>query len=329
MKDPDVVTVVEPNGGRIGSLDLEVLAVGRKIAQGTCGKVIAVWLGANIDSDVGRDLIAHGADMVFIVRHELLEPYQADAWLPDLYALISDLKPNTVLIPHTSSGADFGPRLAFRLGSSIITSCEEVNISGDGAQFTRACYGGNARETISFKSEPAVVTIKSRAFVALPRDDERNGNVMLHEAIVKQNQIRTRVVERLAHNSHGLKLEDASIIVAGGRGIGGAEGFSEAKEMAEALGGAVGASRVACDLGWCPTHYQIGLSGKTVAPDLYIALGISGASHHMAGCGKAKTIVAINTDEEADIFSSARFGVIGDCRALLPHLIEEIRQKVK
>ena len=171
-----------------------------------------------------------------------------------------------------------------------------------------------------------MATIKAKSFDALPLDESRSGDVKTRASVVTPDQVRTRVVERNTERVSGVRLENANVIVAGGRGIGGPDGFAEAKELAEVLDGAVGASRVACDLGWCPPGYQIGLSGKTVAPELYFALGISGAGQHMAGCGNAKTIVAINTDEDADIFASARFGVVGDCREILPHLVEEMRK---
>lgn len=326
MSTGDVLAVVELEDGVPTALALELLALARTMAEATGGNAVAACLGANVGDAIAGDLIAHGADTVHVVESDLLEPYQADAWLPDLQALSEDIDPTAILIPHTNSGADIAPRLAFRLGTSVATGCVEVALDGGTPHFIRPCYGGNAREQISFSTSPAVATIKAKSFDALARDDARSGEVVSRDAVVTEDRIRTRVVARDTESVVGVRLENANIIVAGGRGIGGPDGFAEAKELAEALGGAVGASRVACDLGWCPAHYQIGLSGKTVAPDLYIALGISGAGQHMAGCGNAKTIVAINTDEDADIFASARFGIVGDCRELLPHLVEEMRK---
>lgn len=326
MSTGDVLAVVEREDGALTPLTLELVALARTIAEAAGGKAIAACLGADPDDGLGRELIAHGASVVHTVDHELFEPYQADAWLPDLMALSNDVDPTAILLAHTNAGADLAPRLAFRLGTSVATGCVEVDVEEGGLRFTRPCYGGNAREQVSFESSPAVATIKAKSFDALPRDDSRTGEVVVRDAVVTADQVRTRVVARDTESVAGVRLENANVIVAGGRGIGGPDGFAEAKELAEVLDGAVGASRVACDLGWCPPSYQIGLSGKTVAPDLYIALGISGAGQHMAGCGNAKTIVAINTDEDADIFASARFGVVGDCREILPHLVEEMRK---
>jgi len=326
MSTGDVLAVVELEEGAPTPLTLELIALAGTIAEAKGGKAIASCLGAQIEDGLGRELVAGGAAEVHTIANALHEPYQADAWLPDLMALIDEVGPTAILIPHTNAGADLAPRLAFRLGSSVVTGCVEVELGEEEIRFTRLCYGGVAREQLSFKSGPAVATIKAKSFDALPPDESRSGDVIARDSVVTPDQVRTRVVERNTERVVGVRLENANVIVAGGRGIGGPDGFSEAKELAEALDGAVGASRVACDLGWCPPGYQIGLSGKTVAPELYFALGISGAGQHMAGCGNAKTIVAINTDEDADIFASARFGVVGDCREILPHLVEEMRK---
>ena len=324
MSTGDVLAVAELEAGEPTGSTLESIAVARAIAAARGGRAIAACLGAGIDETVARDLVARGADEVHVVADALFEPYQADAWLPDLEALSGEIDPAAILMPHTSLGADLAPRLAFRLESTAATGCVDVDAAD--LRFTRPCYGGIARERISFESSPAVATIRAKSFDALPRDDSRSGAIAVRDAVVTPDRVRTRVVARDTEGAAGARLEDARVVVAGGRGIGGPDGFAAAKELADALDGAVGASRVACDLGWCPPSYQIGLSGRTVAPDLYIALGISGAGQHMAGCGNARTIVAINTDEDADIFASARFGVVGDCREILPHLVEEMRK---
>ena len=326
MSTGDVLAVVELEEGAPTPLTLELIALAGTIAEAKGGKAIAACLGAEIADGLGRELVAGGAAEVHTIANALHEPYQADAWLPDLMALIDQVGPTAILIPHTNTGADLAPRLAFRMGSSVVTGCVEVDLGEDDIRFTRPCYGGVAREQLTFKTGPAVATIKAKSFDALPPDESRPGDVIARDSVVTPDQVRTRVIERNTERVAGVRLENANVIVAGGRGIGGPDGFVEAKELAAALDGAVGASRVACDLGWCPPGYQIGLSGKTVAPELYFALGISGAGQHMAGCGNAKTIVAINTDEDADIFASARFGVVGDCREILPHLVEEMRR---
>ena len=326
MSTGDVLAVIELEDGAPTALTLELIALACTIAEAKGGKAIAACLAGQIEEGLGQELVAGGAAEVHTIVNELHEPYQADAWLPDLIALIGEIGPAAILIPHTNAGADLAPRLAFRLGSSVATGCVDVDVGDNDIRFTRLCYGGVAREQLSFSNIPAVATIKAKSFDALPLDESRTGDVKTRASVVTPDQVRTRVVERNTERVAGVRLENANVIVAGGRGIGGPDGFVKAKELAEVLDGVVGASRVACDLGWCPPGYQIGLSGKTVAPELYFALGISGAGQHMAGCGNAKTIVAINTDEDADIFASARFGVVGDCREILPHLVEEMHK---
>lgn len=320
------LVVVEREDGMATSLTLELLGLARRLAVDGA-RVVAACLGAGIDDAVAMRLVAGGADDVVLVDHPLLEPYQADAWLPDLVPIAKSRAPTAVLLPHTAMGADLAPRLAFRLGTTVATGCVEARLATGVLQFTRPCYGGNASEVVSFRSAPAVVTIKAKTQGALPRDDARHGNIERRQAVVTGDDVRTRITSRTrAENTSG-RLDSANVVVSGGRGIGGPEGFSQARILADLLGGAVGASRVACDLGWCPPSWQVGLSGKTVAPELYFALGISGAGQHMAGCGNARTIVAVNTDANADIFKSARFGIVGDCREILPALIAEIGGK--
>lgn len=323
MSGAGALVVIERENGEATSLSLELLGLARSLAAGGA-RVVAACLGAGIDDGVAKRLIAHGADDVVLVDDPLLEPYQADAWLPDVVAITRNRAPTAVLLPHTPIGADLAPRLAVRLDTAVATGCIAVNSADGVLRFTRPCYGGNASEIVSFRTAPAVATIKPKTQDALPRDDSRHGDVEWRPAIVTGDGVRTRITARTLADSTAGRLENANVVVSGGRGIGGPEGFGDAKMLAHLLGGAVGASRVACDLGWCPQSWQVGLSGKTVAPDLYIALGISGAGQHMAGCGNAKTIVAVNTDSNADIFKSARFGVVGDCREILPALIAEI-----
>ncbi len=188
-------------------------------------------------------------------------------------------------------------------------------------QFTRPCYGGNARETLSFSTGTVAATVRAGIYDALPADADRQGEIVA----VELPSSRVRVLERQRESGGAQRLEDAKVIIAGGRGLNSADGFKLLEPLAGTLGGVVGASRVPCDLGWCSHAMQIGLTGKTVTPELYFAVGISGASHHLAGCGNAKTIVAINTDADAAIFRDAKFGVVGDYAKVVPALTAAIR----
>jgi electron transfer flavoprotein alpha subunit len=196
-------------------------------------------------------------------------------------------------------------------------------VLNDKLAFTRACYGGSVRETLTFATSPAVATIRG-GVGTVAADTARTGRVIRIEAPPPSSRV--RLVSRKRESPDGVRLEDAPIVVAGGRGLEGPEGFQVLEALAQALGGVVGASRVPCDLGWCSHSLQIGLTGKTITPDLYIAVGISGAGQHMAGCGNARTIVAINNDPAAAIFKEARFGIIGDYRQVVPALTAALVQ---
>ena len=319
-----ILVVAEAEDGAPRDLSREMLGLARRLAPDAGGAVEALLLGENL-GDSARDLIAFGADRVHIGDGASYAAYLAEAWLPALIDIVAKSPPAVILIGHEAMGADLAPRLAFRLGTVVATACVEVEFAAGRLLATRPCYGGAARETLSFKTEPCVLTIKSKSQIALDRDAGRTGEVAPVSA--NAGPARVRIVERKISRTAGVRLETAAVVVAGGRGLNGPEGFKMARELADVLGGAVGASRVACDLEWCPSSYQIGLSGRTVAPELYLALGISGASQHMAGCGGAKTIVAINTDPTAQIFKSSRFGVVGDCQEILPPLIDELRRR--
>jgi electron transfer flavoprotein alpha subunit len=319
----DILVVAEAEDGAPTDLSREMLGLARRLADATGGAVEAVLLGDRL-VDAAGELIAFGADRVHMGDGAPYTVYLAEIWLPKLMDIATAAEPAVILIGHTVMGADLAPRLSFRLGTTVATACVEADIKDGRLHATRPCYGGAAREVVSFKTEPAVLTIKPKSQAALDREDGRAGDVV--RVSLDVGETRARIVERKIETMAGARLETAEVVVAGGRGIDGPEGFKKAQELADVLGGAVGASRVACDLEWCPPSYQIGLSGRTVAPELYLALGISGAGQHMAGCASAKTIVAVNKDANAEIFQSSRFGIVGDCREILPPLIDELRK---
>ncbi|RPI40951.1 MAG: electron transfer flavoprotein subunit alpha/FixB family protein, partial [Betaproteobacteria bacterium] len=248
-----------------------------------------------------------------------------EARLPSIAAACGLIRPAVVLIAHGVMGAELGPRLAFRLDGAAATGCVDVTVEAGAVRCTRPCYGGLAREVNDYAQGPVVATIRSGVFEPASAIDGRKARIEELGA-VDAAASSVRLLERISEPAEGVRLEDARIVVAGGRGLEGPEGFAVLQELAAELGAAVGSSRVPCDLGWCPHSWQIGLTGKTVTPELYIAVGISGAGHHMAGCGNAKTIVAINSDPEAAIFQDARFGVVGDYREVVPALTAQVRK---
>ena len=324
----DIVVVAESANGAPIALVFEMLGLGRQLAAQTGGSVCAVVLGQPLP-EVTASLIARGADRVLVVPDAgAADDYQSDAWLARMNAPLAHASARAVLIGHTPMGADLAPRLAFRLRSAIATGCEKLGIDDGALLATRPCYGNKAREVLSLFGSQAIATIRAKTQESLEADPARQGEVVALDGAPAAGAAPSKVVARQQEDAAGgARLETASVVVAGGRGLGGPEGFKVLDALASVLGGAVGASRVACDLGWCPHARQIGLTGKTVTPDLYVAVGISGASHHMAGCGNAKTIVAINSDPEAAIFKEARFGVVGDYKAIVPLLADEIARR--
>lgn len=306
-------------------LTRELLGLALRLKTQSGGVVSAALFGK--PSGVAADaLIARGAERVYCLEHPALHRYHSEAWVSAAAELCSEIEPGLVLAGHTASGADLAPRLAFRLEGAVATGCVEIAQQDGVFHFTRPCHGGNVRETLSFASALCVATVRAGCGEASGWDDTRRGEVSRFIPRLGTDLQRVRVVERRADAADGVRLEDAQVIVAGGRGLNGPEGFRTLEELADAFGGAVGASRVPCDLGWCPRSWQIGLTGRTVQPELYIAVGISGAGHHMAGCGNARTIVAVNTDPEAAIYRDARFGIVGDYQQFIPAFIDEVRK---
>lgn len=281
--------------------------------------------------DHAEELIAHGADRVHTVCHDGLAAYDADRFLDALEAACRRLDPSVLLLGATARGIDLGPRLAYRLGVGLVTDCVALRVDEAGRLLmVRPAYGGRAQATVAARGRPQMATIWPHSVSPLPRAaaGERRGEVVALDVPLAAGRLRTRIVERVGPASHGggggPKLEEARIVVSGGRGLGGSEAFAVLERLARALGGTVGASRAATDAGWVPPELQVGQTGKTVSPELYIAVGISGAAQHLAGIGGAKHVVAINSDPDAPIFRRARFGLVGDWAQIVPALIEAV-----
>jgi electron transfer flavoprotein alpha subunit len=309
----NVLVIAELAGDRPSGATLENVALARSLALDA--RVIVLLLAS--DEAAAKTLIARGAECVVLGNRSLFDDYDSDAWVTCATNAAKQYQVSLVLMPHTPQGGDLAPRLAFRLQAGCATGCVRVERQNNAMHFTRAAHGGNVRETLRFTTNGAVATVRAGICDALPADDKRTGEII---ALDNAPASRIRIIGRRKDASSTQRLEDAKVIVSGGRGLNGPEGFEVLAPLARVLGGAVGASRVPCDLGWCSHAMQIGLTGKTVTPELYIAVGISGASHHLAGCGNAKTIVAINTDADAAIFREAKFGVVGDYSKIVPAL---------
>ncbi|MFN0095570.1 MAG: electron transfer flavoprotein subunit alpha/FixB family protein [Dehalococcoidia bacterium] len=314
-----ILVVAESAGGAATPHSLEMLGAARALSAQGGGGVCAFIAGGEAEA---KALIAHGADAVFTSAAPAAS--LAEVLAPAVEEAVGASGADIVLVAQSSLGRDLAPLLAFRAGTGVAMDCTELKIDGGRLRATRSCYGGNARAEHTWKSALQIATVKGKAFDALEADGGRSGSVT---AVAAQGEARIKVTGIEKASSEGIKIEDAAIVVSGGRGLGDGSAFKQLEDLAGTLKvAAVGASRAACDLGWYPPSQQVGLTGKTVSPNLYIAVAISGASQHMAGMGGSKNIVAINKDGDANMVKVSRFAVIDDYKKVLPALIAEIKK---
>jgi electron transfer flavoprotein alpha subunit len=312
--------------GKLAAITKELLGCGYKLAEALGENLYAVLVGSDMRA-AANEAIAFGATKVYIVDHHLLREYQADGYVLSMVKVLKDVMPKVLIMGQTSVGRDLLPRLAFSLDTVAILDCTDLSIDKESGQLlrTKPVYGGKALATFAGDSYPQMATVRVKSQTPAEKDDSRSGEVVRIEPEFAEASIRTKLCERVLEEKKGIKLEDAEVIISGGRGIGGPEGFQQLYELAALVpGAAVGASRSPIDVGWAPSSIQVGLTGKVVSPKVYIACGISGASQHMAGCSGSETIVAINTDRKANMFKEAKFGVVGDWKVVLPVFVKEI-----
>jgi electron transfer flavoprotein alpha subunit len=305
-----------------------LLGCGRKLADDLKEDLFCL-LASGAVNGASKEAIAFGADKVYAVEHPALKEYQADSYMQVAEKLVKEISPRAILIGQTSMGRDLAPRLAFRLGTSVTTDCLDLSVD-PGTKLltqTRPVYGGNAQAVFTSEIMPQMVTIRTKAMSPLERDDSRKGEILPTKIDIDTAKVRTKILETVKEEAAGIKLEDAPVIVCGGRGVGGPEPFQTTlKVLADLLHGAVGASRPPADNGWVPEALHIGLTGKIVAPDIYIAIAVSGASQHTAGCSGSKHIIAINKDPEANIFREAEFGVVGKYEEVVPAFTNKLKE---
>ncbi|MGR6115885.1 electron transfer flavoprotein subunit alpha/FixB family protein [Aeribacillus composti] len=302
------------------NVSFEALAAGKIISEG--GEVVAGLIGENVRT-LANDMIYYGADRVVIVEDEKLKYYSPDGYSQAVMAIIDSEKPDAIIFGHTALGKDLSPKIAAKLNAGLISDATAVEIVGGNVVFTRPIYSGKAFEKKIITDGIIFATVRPNNIPPLEKNESRSGEVASISVEIKD--LRTIVREVVQNAAEGVDLSEAKVIVAGGRGVKSAEGFEPLKELASVLGGAVGASRGACDANYCDYSLQIGQTGKVVTPDLYIACGISGAIQHLAGMSNSKVIVAINKDPEANIFNVADYGIVGDLFEVVPMLTEEFK----
>jgi electron transfer flavoprotein alpha subunit len=322
-----VMVFCEVTDSKLTAIATELLGCGKKLAGDLGQELLAVIVGSGVAS-VAAEAIAFGADKVYIIDDPLLKDYQGDTFIQVMDKVVKQVMPSVLILGQTAIGRDLAPRLAFKLNTAATLDCIELAIDPQSKLLlqTKPVYGGNARAVYTSESLPQIATLRAKAASPLAKDDSRKGEIINVAAGLDPAAVKVKVTQKVKEEVAGIKLEDAKVVVAGGRGIGSADGFKQLDELAKILKGAVGASRPPCDNKWVPDSAQVGLTGKIVTPELYIAVAVSGSSQHMAGCAGSKTIVAINKDPEANIFKEARFGVVGDWKKILPAFSNKVKE---
>ena len=325
----DIWVWIETMNGDAVSVGLELLGPGRQMANTTRQSLVAVIIGHQVEK-VAKSAVDHGSDKVILLDEEIFAQYNTEVFTEAMYWLIEKYKPDTVLFGATSTGRDFAPRIASRVKTGLTADCTGLEIDAEtgNVQWTRPAFGGNLMAVIECpNTRPQMGTVRPGVFKKALSEGVVLSAEIIRETVKVQTKSRTKLIEKITDVAENIvNLEEAEIIVSGGRGLGKPENFALIKALADAFGGAIGSSRAAVDAGWISHAHQVGQTGKTVGPKLYIACGISGAIQHLAGMSSSDTIVAINKDPEAPIFSVADYAILGDILEVLPILTEEVKR---
>ena len=322
----DIWVFAEQRQGKITPVVIELLGEGRKLADTKGIKLNAILLGKDVNG-LAEELIAYGAETVYVADDPLLENFTTDGYTKVIVDAVNEIKPEIVLIGATNIGRDLAPRIASRLNTGLTADCTKLEIDPEDGKIkqTRPAFGGNIMATIRCPdARPQMSTVRPGVMDKAVRNDDNKGNIVPLKYDIKESDIRTKIIEIVKHAVEKVSLTDANIIVSGGLGLQNADGFKLIEELADKLGGVVGSSRAAVDAGWIDKSHQVGQTGTTVKPNLYIACGISGAIQHLAGMKESSIIVAINKDPDAPIFSVADYGIVGDLYKVIPEIISEI-----
>jgi electron transfer flavoprotein alpha subunit/NAD-dependent dihydropyrimidine dehydrogenase PreA subunit len=323
-----VIAEITPDG-YLAHVTVELLGEGRRLADDLQVDVALVLMGDEV-ADLAARAGGYGADLVYLVQHPALKQYRTGPYTDVLCGLINKHQPEVVLFGATSMGRDLAPRVAARIKAGLTADCTGLSVDPDTRLLkqTRPAFGGNVMADILCEhTRPQMATVRPRVMAPAEWQEGREARVIEIPVDIDEASVPTKIVEVIADEGAGeVNLQDAEVIVAGGRGLGGPENFALMRELAELLGGTVGASRATVDAGWIPAYHQVGQTGKTVKPRLYIACGISGAVQHLAGMSSSDCIVAINRDADAPIFKLAHYGIVGDLFEVVPALIKAIRE---
>jgi electron transfer flavoprotein alpha subunit len=314
-----ILAITEQADGVFKNISFEVISAGRKLADKTGGPLIAAVMGAGIEA-IAPQAAAYGADRILVADHEGLKDGLSDACIAAAGQLVAQSDPAVVIVGATAIGRDIAARLSARLNAPMAMDCVDVRMDGDRVVVTRPMYGGKILADVGLSGSPAIVAIRPRAMKAVAA----TGAGEVERVTVSLDGTNLTLIDKQMESGK-IELTEAEVVVTGGRGMGGND-FSLVEALAKVLGGAVGASRSAVDEGWRSASDQVGQTGKVVAPNLYVACGVSGAIQHLAGMASSRVVVAINKDPEAPIFSKCDFGIVGDLFEVVPALVKEIEQ---
>ena len=325
----DVYVIAEQRDGKVQKVSVELIGEATKLAKDLGEQVVAVLVGSNV-SDKAESLIQYGADKVIVVEDPMLEKYATEPYAKAITAVIKEFEPEIVLYGASSIGRDLAPRVSARVHTGLTADCTKLAINEETKllHMTRPAFGGNIMATIVCKDHrPQMATVRPGVMKALPRDEAKTGEIVDFKVDLTAADMNVVVREVVKEDKKKVDITEAKVLVSGGRGIGSPEFFGELQKLADGLGGEVSSSRANVDAGWIEKDRQVGQTGKTVRPDLYMACGISGAIQHVAGMESAEYIVAINLNDTAPIFDVADLGIVGDVKAIIPKLTDAIAKR--
>ncbi|WP_273420662.1 electron transfer flavoprotein subunit alpha/FixB family protein [Veillonella caviae] len=323
----DVFVVADTIDDVVHPVTIELIGQARYIAKELGQLVQVMLLGENVQEQA-QELVAYGADIVHVFESPLLKHYSTDGYTKVLTDFFKDHKPNVLLIGATNNGRDLAPRISGRMQNGVVADCTILTVDTEEGlvEWTRPALGGNIlAEIISPNHRPQMGSVRPNVFKKPERNDAAWGRIQIEPVNLRPTDIRTKRLDFIPFSSVSYNIQEADIIVAGGRGMGSKENFDKLYELADAIGGVVGATRPLVEKGWIELPYQIGQTGKTVSPKLYIAFGISGAIQHVSGISGSDTIVAINNDPAAEIFQHANYGIVGDCMEVLNDMLGHLK----
>ena len=322
-----VLVIEQMSGEQLPPTTTELVAEGGRLAkQLSSGPLTALLVGNNIQG-LAPTLGQIGVERVLVADSQGSLPPPPQWVLAAAEKAARQVEPDVILLTHAGTGRELGASLAYRLDTGVVTDCTALRVDGGELVITKPVFGGSAIAEFSIESSPRVATLRPRAFEAVEAPTAREAQVEPLSVDAEDLDKTVQVLEEVREQTtSGPRLKDAKVIVSGGRGLGGPENWHFVEELAQVLGAAVGATRAVTDAGWVPSSLQVGLTGATIAPDLYITVGISGAVQHIAGISGARNVVAINRDADANIFKYARFGVVGDWKQILPAFTQRLRE---